>query len=111
MAESQTEKASNDYDLTLARIIVTPVLVGLAAAGGVLLTAMLCLTLVKSSASSPVNSPLGLADIYNLSRNEFGIVIAAVFGYTANLFINVLRDKATNITNQLQNTSASDQGK
>lgn len=107
-AESQSQKANDDYDLTLARIIATPILGGLAAVGGVLLMAMLSLTLLKTPGAPPQS--VQIVGIYNLGSNELGVVIAAVFGYSPNLFINVLRDKAANITSQLQNISASDQG-
>jgi hypothetical protein len=34
-----------------------------------------------------------------------------VFGLTPNLFINILQDKAKGLTDQLQSSTASDQGK
>ncbi len=109
--ESKAESAAEDYDLTLARIVVTPVLAGLAAVGGVLLTTMLSLTVLKSPALQSVNQQLGLGAIYNLNSNTFGIIVAAVFGLTPNLFINILQDKAKGLTDQLQSSTASDQGK
>ena len=47
--ESKVKNVSDDYSLTLARIIVTPVLAGIASVIGVLLTSMLSLTLLKSA--------------------------------------------------------------
>lgn len=109
--ESKTDTAADDYDLTLARIVVTPVLAGLAAVGGVLLTTMLSLTVLKSPALQTSNQQLGLGVIYNLNSNTFGIIIAAIFGLTPNLFINILQDKAKDLTDQLQKSTASEQGK
>ena len=109
--ESKTDTAADDYDLTLARIVVTPVLAGLAAVGGVLLTTMLSLTVLKSPALQTSTSQLGLGAIYNLNSNAFGIIVAAVFGLTPNLFINILQDKAKGLTDQLQKSTASELGK
>ena len=109
--ESKTDTAADDYDLTLARIVVTPVLAGLAAVGGVLLTTILSLTVLKSPALQSSTSQLELGTIYNLNSNAFGIIIAAVFGLTPNLFINILQDKAKGLTDQLQKSSASELGK
>ena len=109
--ESKTDSATDDYDLTLARIVVTPVLAGLAAVGGVLLTTMLSLTVLKSPALQTSTSQLGLGAIYNLNSNAFGIIVAAVFGLTPNLFINILQDKAKGLTDQLQKSTASELGK
>jgi len=109
--ESKTDTAADDYDLTLARIVVTPVLAGLAAVGGVLLTTMLSLTVLKSPALQASNQLLGLGVIYNLNSNTFGIIVAAVFGLTPNLFINILQDKAKGLTDQLQKSTASELGK
>jgi hypothetical protein len=59
-SESQAEKAVDDYGLTMVRVIMTPLLSGLAAVGGVLLVAMLSLTLLRPptsmSGSSAVTS-------------------------------------------------------
>jgi hypothetical protein len=109
--ESKADSAADDYDLTLARIVVTPVLAGLAAVGGVLLTTMLSLTVLKFPALQTSNQQLDLGVIYNLSSNTFGIIVAALFGLTPNLFINILQDKAKALTEQLQKSSASEQGK
>jgi hypothetical protein len=104
--ESKTDTAADDHDLTLARIVVTPVRAGLDAVGGVLLTAMLSLTVLKSPALQASNQQLGQGTIYNLNSNTFGIIIAAVFGLTPNLFINFLQAKAKGPTDQLQKSSA-----
>jgi hypothetical protein len=109
--ESKADSAADDYDLTLARIVVTPVLAGLAAVGGVLLTTMLSLTVLKFPALQTSNSQLDLGVIYNLNSNTFGIIVAALFGLTPNLFINILQDKAKGLTDQLQKSTASEQGK
>jgi hypothetical protein len=107
--ESKTDTAADDHDLTLARIVVTPVRAGLDAVGGVLLTAMLSLTVLKSPALQASNQQLGQGTIYNLNSNTFGIIIAAVFGLTPNLFINFLQAKPKGLADQLQKSGASEQ--
>jgi hypothetical protein len=109
--ESKADSAVDDYDLTLARIVVTPVLAGLAAVGGVLLTTMLSLTVLKLPSLQTSNQQLDLGAIYNLNSNTFGIIVAALFGLTPNLFINILQDKAKGLTDQLQKSTASELGK
>lgn len=103
--ESQIDKATDDYDLTLARIIVTPVLSGLTAVGGVLLTTLISLSL-KAGQS---NNPLALKDGFDLLSNPLGVLIAAAFSLTPRLFIGALTQKAQGFISQLQQTSASDQ--
>jgi hypothetical protein len=108
--ESKVENASDDYHLTLARIIVTPVLSGIAGVVGVLLTSMLSLTLLKSALPQNVGTTipqLGLEDSFNLQRNSLGILIAAVFALTPNLLIDTLKKKANDFTDQLKNTGPS----
>jgi hypothetical protein len=110
--ESKVDNATDDYNLTLARIIVTPVLSGIAGVLGVLLTTMLSLTLLKSALPQNVVlavPQLGLDDTFNLQRNSLGILIAAAFALTPNLLINTLKKKANDFTDKLQNTGASDQ--
>jgi len=110
--ESKVDNATDDYHLTLARIIVTPVLSGIAGVLGVLLTTMLSLTLLKSALPQNVVlavPQLGLDDTFNLQRNSLGILIAAAFALTPNLLINTLKKKANDFTDKLQNTGASDQ--
>jgi hypothetical protein len=106
--EAQADQATGDYGLTMARIVVTPVLAGLAAVGGVLVVAMFSFTLVKASTSS---SPFILSDIYNLASNLQGIIVAAIFGLTPNLLISALQQKASDFQTQLKSSSAPDQGK
>src|SRR6266567_1919715 len=110
--ESKVDIASDDYNLTLARIIVTPVLSGITGAVGVLLTTLLSLTLLKSALPQNLGTAapqLGLEDSFNLQRNSLGILIAAAFALTPNLLINTLKKKANDFSAQLRNTGASNQ--
>ena len=111
--ESKVANASSNYNLTLARIIVTPVLSGIASVIGVLLTSMLSLTLLKSALPQTGGTipQLGLEDSFNLRLNPLGILIAAAFALTPNLLINTLKRKANDFSDQLRNTGPADQAK
>ena len=52
-----------------------------------------------------------LKDVYDLVQNRQGIVLAAAFGLTPNLFINVLQRKTDNTKAQLKSTSPPNQNK
>ncbi|GLV55780.1 hypothetical protein KDH_26240 [Dictyobacter sp. S3.2.2.5] len=106
--EAQADQAISDYGLTLARIVVTPILSGMAAVGGVLVVAIFSFTLTKAST---VPSSFILSEIYNLNSNLQGIIVAAIFGLTPNLLISVLQQKADDFQTQLKNSSATDQAK
>jgi len=106
--ESQAGKAVDDFNLTTARIFVTPFISGLAAVGGILLLATLTITLTQSSINT--SAATAIADAFNLTKNGLGIVLATVFGYAPNLFINTLQQRAQEVTTQLQNSTPQSQG-
>jgi hypothetical protein len=102
-----------DYGLTAARIALTPVLSGLAAVAGVAITALLAggtnlagLVSAGGGASSASAGVASLANIYSLSANEFGIVVAAVFGLTPALLIGALQEQADRYRDKIQSTTA-----
>ncbi len=110
--ESQTDSAIDDYGLTAARLVVTPVLSGLAAIAGVLVVAVLSLNVLNAPGAPPASGGLPqLKDVYDLVQNRQGIVLAAAFGLTPNLFINVLQRKTDNTKAQLKSTSPPNQNK
>lgn len=110
--ESQTDSAIDDYGLTAARLVVTPVLSGLAAIAGVLVVAVLSFNVLSAPGSTPASGGLPqLKDIYDLVQNRQGIVLAAAFGLTPNLFLNVLQQKTDNTKAQLKSTSPPNQSK
>jgi hypothetical protein len=86
--ESQTEKTIDDYRLSTARLLVTPLLSGLAAVIGVLVVA-------KVST---------LDGIYTFKDLVTNLIIAATFGLTPNLLINRLQNKADEYKENLQST-------
>jgi hypothetical protein len=130
-----TQSGEDDFGLAKARLMYAPVMSGLAAIGGVLLMAVLYPTLdvpidLSQAASDAVNSgavgtPTAGADngaisnesipveitipsyttIFDLSRNRFGIVVAAIFGLTPDLLINRLQGQADRYKSDLESTS------
>jgi hypothetical protein len=108
--ESQTDKAVDDYGLTVARIVVTPLIAGLAALAGVYLLAILSVNLLQSpAATGPTKIPT-LDEIYSIAKNPQGLLSAAIFGLTPNLLISVVKQQADVVTTKLKNSSASNQG-
>ena len=108
-SESTATDGLQDYGLTEARLALTPVLSGLAAVGGVYLTAMLTHTLtgvvaVGALANASVALPSAEA-IMNLSSNPFAIVLAAVFGLSPTILISSLQAQADKYKGALQSTA------
>lgn len=87
--ESQSDKTIDDYRLSMARLLVTPLLGGLAAVLGVLVV----------SKTTDLNSIYTFKD--TLVPN---LIIAATFGLTPNLLINQLQAKANEYQKNLQST-------
>ena len=107
-SESQAEEKSvNDFNLSRARILITPVISGLAAVGGILFLETLTVTLTQTS-SSGLQATLG--NSFDLDKNAMSIVIAAIFGFAPNLFINALQARANDVTTQLQSSTPPYQG-
>jgi hypothetical protein len=101
-----SDSAVEDYGLSVVRLVVIPIISGLTALGGVLVTAQLPLSPPTSNTIS-VSSPStpALNTIYNLDSNGFGIVTAAIFGLTPNLLIGRLT-QSEQYKAQLQSTTA-----
>ena len=76
-----------DYGLSHVRLLVTPVLSGLAGVGGVLVTTMMGSFLV-GTASAP-----DLSTVFSLDTYSMGLVVAAIFGLTPGLLLTRLRDR------------------
>jgi hypothetical protein len=88
--ESQSDTTIDDYRLSTARLLVTPLLSGLAAVIGVLVVAK-------------VDS---LGQIYTFTALVPNLIIAATFGLTPNLLINQLQKKSEGYKANLQSTRA-----
>jgi len=88
--ESRTSKSIDDYRLSLARLVATPLYCGLAAVGGVLI----------------VQKFTSLVDIFDPKNLLSGLVIAAVFGLTPGLLVNNLLKQTEQYKQDLKSTAA-----
>jgi hypothetical protein len=87
--ESQSDKTVDDYRLSLARLLVTPLLSSLAAVLGVLIVA----------------KTADLNMIYNFNTSLVpNLILAATFGLSPNLLINQLQKKSEEYKGNLQST-------
>jgi hypothetical protein len=91
--ESQISTAVDDYGLSLARLIATPLLSGLAGVGGVLLFSTFVFESITFSASS----------IFRLDRPDY-IIAAAFFGLTPNLIIRGLQQRSEKYISALKSS-------
>jgi len=134
-----------DYGLSTARLVHTPLFSGLAAVGGVVVTALLnplipsptqnstttTSTTAKTHAASPgattggapvktspaaakqvntvTENVASLDRIFNLKRNTYGLIFAAIFGLTPNLLIIRLQRQAEQYKADLKSSEAGEQ--
>ncbi len=88
----------DDYGLLIARLIATPLLSGLAAIGGVFVTASLPVLSGQS-----VKPALELNSIYGTVTLEY-LIAAAIFGYAPNLILGNLQQRASKYATDLQSS-------
>lgn len=98
--ESQTSTAVDDYGLSLARLIATPLLSGLAGVGGVLIYS----TLLFESTSPSSNI---VQNIFTLNRPDF-LIAAALFGFAPNLLIRGLQQRSDKYISALQSSKGAE---
>jgi len=88
-----------DYGLGHIRLLVTPVLSGLAALGGILITTMAGPFLVATGGAA--TSP-DLTAVFSLQTYSMGLVVAAIFGLTPGLLLSRLRDRTDAYTKEIE---------
>lgn len=134
--ESGDEAAGEDYGLSKTRLLLTPMLSGLAAVGGVMIVGMLS-GVVDINAFTPMAAMtptptlavgaeqiaatelpkdaavkiaiLSLSDIFNLERYPFALVLAAAFGLAPKSFLERLQRAGEQSKLDLKSTAASRQ--
>lgn len=116
--ESRMDCAVEDYGLSVARLVHTPLFSGLAAVAGVFLSAALAVAVTNAVLQGPTSPAVAAAtaqevegarlpsvtEVFDLAANPFALVIAAVFGLTPDLVINRLRDQTEQMTDNLRKT-------
>lgn len=96
----------DDFGLARARLTFVPILSGLAGIGGVLVMTLLYPGLnVPLDVSQTVDKLPDLETVFDLDKNPFGLVLAAVFGLTPDLLINRLQGEADKYKADLESTS------
>lgn len=93
----------DDYGLTVARIIVTPFLSGLAALVGVPL-AVIAIAMLQGHSTEAATL---LMKCYDFSLYPGNLLIAAAFGYLPSAVINLLKEQASRIQSELVSSSSS----
>ena len=104
-ADAITEE---DYGLSIARLMQTPLFSGLAALGGVIVTGLLSAVVPLVGDGQPATDELPtLGEIFNLTENRVGLVVAAVFGLTPSLLISRLNGQVEKYKSDLKASEAS----
>ncbi len=99
VADTITEE---DFGLGIVRLIQIPLLSGLAAVGGVVLTAYL--TALNDAADVPP-----LTEVFDISDNPLGLLAAAVFGFTPALLATSLQSRAEKWKQELKSSGPGEQ--
>ncbi len=97
--ESTMSIGVDDYGLSLARLIGTPMLSGLAGVGGAFLYSVLILQTTPSAS-------LTISSIFTLSRLDY-LIAAVIFGFAPNLIIKGLAQQSNKFISALQSSKAS----
>jgi hypothetical protein len=103
---STTTTTQEDYGLESMRLVHTPHFSGLAAIGGVVLTSILLAVATPGTATKSGTSTrsIPLQQIFDLSKNEEGLVIAAIFGLTPTLLVTRLRAQSEELKSGLKSS-------
>lgn len=94
-ADNVTEE---DFGLSMVRLVYTPLASGLAAIGGVVLTAYL--TALNTSEDVPP-----LSQVFDISESPLGLISAAVFGFTPSLLASTLQSRADQWKEELKSSA------
>ncbi|HYC07631.1 MAG TPA: hypothetical protein VEG29_06870, partial [Candidatus Binatia bacterium] len=94
--EAGSSRAVEDFGLFEARLLHTPLLSGLAAVGGVFLIAVLpAFSAVVATGATVETVPLKpLADVFDVTKNQVGLLVAAVFGLAPDSLLTILKKQA-----------------
>lgn len=96
--ESKRDTAVEDFGLYQARLFTAPVLSGLAAVAGVYLMAVAPSLIAVDGSQAAAASP---TDVFNLVKNQIGLVYAAVFGLSPGLLTSRLDQQAKKLSQDL----------
>ena len=103
-ADAQTEEAVEDFGMAAARLRQTLIGSGLAAVGGIVITAMIA----DATAVERGVGPPSLSDVFTVSANPAQLLIAALFGLSPQLLIERLTASADRYRSDLKQTGTGD---
>lgn len=92
-----------DFGLSMVRLVYTPLASGLAAIGGVVLTAYA--TAFNSGLNTVVKVP-PLSQVFDVADNPLGLISAAVFGFAPSLLSSTLQSRAEKWKEELKSSAA-----
>ena len=103
--EAGRRTAVEDFGLSMARLVVTPLLSGLAAVAGVYLVAVAPSLFPTGGTTAP--PPPTLTEVFDLGTNAVGLVYAAIFGLAPNTLTNRLAAASARIEGEIASTGPS----
>jgi hypothetical protein len=102
-AATADEVTEEDFGLGMVRLVYVPLASGLAAIGGVVVTAYV--TALNTSAEVPA-----LSQVFDIAESPLGLVSAAVFGFTPSLLASSLQSRADQWKEELKSSSPGEKG-
>ncbi len=99
-ADTVTEE---DFGLSMVRLVHVPLASGLAAIGGVVVTAYL--TALNSAQDVPE-----LSTVFDIGASPLGLISAAVFGFTPSLLASTLQSRAEKWKEELKSSTPGEKG-
>jgi hypothetical protein len=103
--DASAQSAIEDYGLSAARLLHTPIVSGIAALGGVMIVPMLSALVNVPDASAGTILP-AVSAIFNLTGRPFGLVIAAIFGLSPATLISRLQQESEQYKTGLKSSEA-----
>lgn len=104
--DASAETAVEDYGLSAARLLHTPLLCGLAALGGALIVPLLSAQITPADAGAAASTAPALGAIFDITQRPFTLVLAAVFGLTPSALISRLQSEAEKYKSDLKSSEA-----
>ena len=106
--EAGQSSAVEDFGLSTARLVVAPLVSGLAAVAGVYLIAAAPVLLPTGDTGGAV--PPSLEEVFDLAANPISIIYAAIFGLAPNTLTGRLGMASARLEKDLQSTEAASSG-
>jgi hypothetical protein len=106
--EAGQSSAVEDFGLSQMRLVVTPLVSGLAAVAGVYLIA--ALPALLPNGTTPAPTPPQLETVFNITTNPISLVYAAIFGLAPSQLTSRLMFASSRLEKDLQSTEAASPG-